>query len=328
MDEFIKNTRIKYSVDDLKIIFENLKEFENKETCTKICNAMLILVPEIIFSICRRGLLDLILKDILLNINTTITDDHKRTFLFHSKNIDNLLLVLKSNASFDINYCDINGVTFVAYYSVGDTFMDKERFNNFIDLLQKRNYNFNINEKNNRGFFRFSMKETIINHDLLSATLKIPTLDITMNLLWLKLLLNNSINSYSAYTNFRIIIQSIDERNDFISIPNKIIDRLHYHKIFDESDVVKFLKMVHDAFEFLSKANEGYIKEIIEFKNDNNDTIIHLAAKYHYKEIMNYLLNVIRDLNIKVEPNNQKKYPIDLYLESKIFDRLKTLQIK
>lgn len=141
----------------MSYIAQNLPEINDNKMCAKIYNTLLTVYPESFFSFCNN-IKNPIFKDIMNNIDTTIMDNCKRTFIFYLGNINNLIAVMESNMVFDINHRDTLGFTFIVLYTNTDKFMSVTQFKHFINLLQKRNYNFNVDDRNLRFFLNFLLR--------------------------------------------------------------------------------------------------------------------------------------------------------------------------
>ena len=112
------------------------------------------------------------------------------------------------------------------------------------------------------------------------------------------------------------------------NVIDTIIGRPDCHKIFlqivryyqyksAEDDILRIMVIIN--------CDKDDIEKILTYKNKSGNTIIHIAASYHYKKLLRYLLNYTA---VKVGPNTDGKYPIDLYKAAKFKNRLASVSNK
>lgn len=275
---------------------------------------IIALHPEIIFNLATRDHFNIFFPTIAKKINGNLVDSHNQTFMFYIQKFNNITTVLRSDLDFNVNHTCKSGMTFLTSYLRYNT-LTRYQYYELLPLLQERNYNFNNVSTMNRSIFSAisNLNTGTIDHEILKDLLNMPEIDVTIELTWLKLIIDNYGKSYNANAEFCNAMLIISIRNDYASFLFKLITKYIYY--LTEED---FLKII---LTFESKAR-GKLINMLQFKDDNGNTFIHVAARHRYKKILNLTLNLTSLDNIKIGKNNDNKYPLDLYLENKLETRL------
>lgn len=244
------------------------------------------------------------------HINFNALDENKYTFLFRYKDVaDNIKYVadLIENVD-DININLIaNNRTFLEYLINNRNYCpDTTDLSRLFNVLEKRKYNFNKFAFNRDTFLTQMLKRYPNNTFDLANALKLKTFNISVESRWLYHLLDNHLYLIQNYVVFMF------QREDYKKLLTELYSNL-YIDTWDDKFII-FLKKV-------STVEQEKIYECLEYKNKDGNTVIHLMAKYHDKQTLQFCVNYFP--NLKFEPNNNGKTPLMLYNESKLENKLK-----
>jgi hypothetical protein len=121
---------------------------------------------------------------------------------------------------------------------------------------------------------------------------------------------------------YHILTNKLDVVHNYI---HYMFKREDYKRLFFELYKNLYINVWNEKFIiFLKKAstydnNKTY--ECINYQNETGNTVIHLMAKCHDKQTLQFCVNYFCALTFG--PNNEGKTPLVLYNESKLKNKLK-----
>ncbi|MEM3062209.1 MAG: hypothetical protein QW303_01495, partial [Nitrososphaerota archaeon] len=250
----------------------------------------------------------------IMFVNMAIVDSHKRNFLFHvvvdnQCSFDNLLSILGSSLKFDVNHKDKYGYTFVLKYLEKHGYGNPDKINVLVDNLRYRKYDFNHISKSGISFFAPIFRYRKI--DYLLKILDIPELDITLDPQWIRIVVEEIKTSKGNLNTVKDIFFIILGRKDYTMFLCNLIKR--YYSPSAEDDLIEMI------CGFMIDREK--VINMISYIDSDRNTFIHLAAKKHYKRLLSFL----DFTEVKIFPNNQGKYPDDLYEESRVKKKLEKM---
>jgi hypothetical protein len=307
-------------------IFENSRLFDGSDLTTQanILNVMLVINPKIIFEIAYFEDFYKFLPLIFQNVKCNILNDKGQNFLFNLRNLQNVLTVLESGLNFDVNFVDNESATFITVFMSNYICGSDECFQ-LINLLIKKRYDFSNHNDNGAGFFHISRYYNGYDASFIMRIRYDTLIKCINNSIGIELCLEfyqqlvfyfNKYNfSYDPDYDltFNIVFGGVTYKKNNQAILCKIIK--FYKNKNAENDIIELTMNFH---------NLGKLKEILEYVDENGNTVIHLAAELHYKKLLYLLLDSVKNLVIKSNFNG--KYPAQLYSESKLTNKLKQLE--
>lgn len=214
-------------------------EYYKKNTRKNIVIAIIRIDPEYIFNFTKSDFFMDYFPDIMDYIDCELINEINQTFIFKLKNLNEIITVLKSNLKININHLDKYNRTFVTNFAANHT-LDIDDFSKIIQILHKKKYNFNNVTNDNRSIFTFAFnrnlnKEANIAYGILQKLVVIPELDITIDLSWIRLLIEMTKNMYKSKIWIQMIIYHVLARNDCVSFMNNVIKK--YDNSNSENDL-------------------------------------------------------------------------------------------
>lgn len=295
-------------VKDIKKIFSL-----DRQQMINVLLCLLILYPKCIFAIVSSPTFNNIYDEIRPNIDPNVLNDYGNNFLFDITKFDDLIMVLNSDINVEINHLNYLSCPLLTYFVLHN----KINMNQLIDLihvLKRRHYDFN----NSFIFylpFTFTTDQTE-RIKLLMIITEIPTLDITLDLSWLRKILAPTV-VYNEDSSILDLFNIILNRDDYRPLLYKIILQDGHPEA--ESLLMKIIRII-------SKIDVDKLKQMLEFwDHEKRNTFIHFAAIFHYKRLLHYIMNLSV---ITIHANSEGKFPAELYTSSKLVNSLKTIEKK
>lgn len=256
------------------------------------------------------------------NINFNAVDKNSETFLYSildnkgekydfdikiKDRLEYVCTLLENIDTIDVNLTNTYSQTFFEKIIQNRGLTDYATNLKFIQLLEKRNYNFNKLGHDCNTFLTqmlISMPKMVGNF---SQTLKLKSFDITTESRWLHHLLTNNLKDIHNY------IYYMFQRDDY----NKLILKLYrslYIDVWGDCFII-FLKKVLIF-------NKTKCIACLNYKNKKGNTVIHIMARMHDKQTLQYCVNTFQNI-LTIEANNDEKTPLMLYNESSFKTLLK-----
>ena len=283
-----------------------LKDDKNKDI--NFIKIILDISPDAIFKIVRNDNFGTIFPEIKNKIDPKVVDDNNRNFYYYLKHHGDIIQILESNIDSDINHVDNNGMTFVTYLACNNIFKN-ESLANIVNCLRKTKYDFNNISKGGQSIFCCALNATTFEKQFSQAEIlvQIPKFDILIETTWLESLVKKNNQSYNNKINFKNLIISILNRNDYKSFLLRLINK--YLCKNAEKDLITICICTYIC-------NAQKFKKMLIYVDADGNTFVHCAARLHFKQLLNIIYPVININAIKT--NNNGKTPADLYRDGKI----------
>lgn len=252
------------------------------------------------------------------NLNYNFVNDDKETFLYKTwadsfssqylVDIDYVIELLSNIDNININHKNSQKKTFLMHQVTSK--LDKKMILKFIEIakiLETKNYNFNI-----ISVGRNSLLSLLLLHNghlvfYFSKLLLIEKYDITVECKWLYIIIHEHLDDIHNYVYYMF------KRSDYKRLLHDIFNNYHYPSCED------------DFIHLLLKCEEIYgteMKEALEYKDTDDNTVIHLMANRQCKKLLNFVLG---HFNLNIQKNKFDKTPFDLYTENNVKNKLKML---
>ena len=323
-DLYVKIKEQKYDQNKIKLLVEKYTDdilFETIKTYigeSHIRYNILFVLPKntqnLIFLL-TEGHIDIgSIEEMSNKIDINFIGDNNETCLFHISDITYLISILSSNKlHFNINHVNNNRHTFFTKLLVKKTKITEIQFKTIINILIKNNYDFN---KIHNGQ---SVLDIVCLHNinLIDNIVRISNYDVTSTTLWLYTLIHSH-----QFDKLQSVLSIIVCRPDYKSFLNKIINSYFYASA--DADILLIMNLIR------SIDNEKLV-ELIMYKNTDGNTVLHVAAIYHFDRIIQFILLSVK-INLKFDKNIDDKTtgcsgpsgktPSELYTENSIINIL------
>lgn len=256
------------------------------------------------------------------NINFNAVNQNGETFLYSildnkgeehdfqikiKNRLEYVCTLLKNIDNIDVNSTDKYNQTFFEQIIRNKGLKNYNTDLKLIQLLEKRNYNFNKLGNDKNTFLTQMLKSMPKMVDNFAGTMKLKSFDITTESRWLYELLTNHLNNIHNYIHYMF------QREDY----NKLIFDLYkslYIDVWGDRFIVFIKKvLVYDQKKCI---------ECLNYKGKNGNTIIHLLAIVHDKQTLQFCVSHFQKVLI-IEANNDGKTPLMLYNENSFKTLLK-----
>ena len=269
---------------------------------------------DIIIDLVENSISINVIESVAYKININAEDANKRTCLFYTNNISYLCNLLSSNKlKFNVNHQDEIHNTFIMHILGSIKIDDVKMWNKFIDILISKEYNFNHNYQNEKLSFVDVMCLTGNDKDKMYKIISMQNYDISSQILFIHKMLNN----YDTNTQLMIIIHML-ERQDYHIILNKILCKYAYQYGSADIDITLFLNLI-------GKISSEKLIEMIEYKNENGNNVMHLASIHHLDKVIYFITSdpcINQHIEKLCEKNNDGHNPYMLYTDNNIANRL------
>jgi ribosomal protein L30E len=241
------------------------------------------------------------------NLDFNSLDKNKETFLFRiqSDMIGYLNKVLNITDKIDINFQQ-NSRTFLMYIVNNHITKFTKDYYELIEILVRQNFDFNVKYITGHTVLSIALayNKHLVFH--LADFMKIESYDITIEVYWLYLLLNNHYDHIHNY------IYYIGLRKDYMSLLYRLFKSYSYPSC-DHDFTMFLIKWNQQTSKILKKA-------CIEYVDSDGNTVVHLMAARRCKKLLAYINDIFPD--IKFKPNNKGLTIQDLYVQNKVKNRL------
>ena len=176
---------------------------------------------------------------------------------------------------------------------------------NILDILVTKNFNFKHLSCGLSILDRACINTTYItntNWSWIKYLTRIEEYDVSSSVAWL----HTIIHKYTTNYIYIIIINNILARSDYISFLNRII--YNYGRVYAsaDEDMLFIINMIGNA-------DESILIKMIMYKNDEGNTIAHIAAMYHLDRTLRFIITH-PNKTIAFEPNNNNETVRNLYI--------------
>lgn len=249
---------------------------------------------------------------LMTNLNFNYLSDRNETFLFSMKDkeINFCAKLLATVDSININQINIGNCTFLM--KLMKNRVEQKYINNYFELvkvLTEKKFNFNV--QSITGHTVLSIASINNSHLVFNFAdfVKIEEYDITTEVYWLYLLLNNHYRYIHNY------IHNMIKRKDSISILYRLFKSYEYASC--DNDFLLFL------IKWKQQISDNTTKSCLEYVDDNGNSIVHLMAQRRCKKSLGYINTHFPELKFK--SNVSGKTICDLYGENRMENRLKNM---
>lgn len=287
--------------------------YEKNDETAKILAKLIPKIPKEINNklilIYYKNQIDICLMTIMANELDFGLVYNKKTWLFDatvsSKNIEYFIKLLQL-PNINLNYQDINRMTFLYNIMLMQCKRRTIYYEDWISLFQcieKGAYNFNLKDLCGNSVLTHILKERNANVLIEFAKLVcIDTYDIANECKWIEYI------AYAPHYFRHNCLVFMLQRNDYIHLLYKMI--LNHHSSTYENAFI-------DIIIYFDKYDHSKTIEMINYKDGNNDTILHELSRRHCKKLLHFLTYYFDEIH--VIKNNNGEYPMDIYKKSKVF---------
>lgn len=304
----LKNNAAFYSNGEISHLTLNLIKLLQKFS-KKIEKPLLVEIFECYNEQFANKLLKLLVDKLDINVNADV--------LFYITNLEQLNILLENKIN--INHKNINGNTFFHSIIIGDGYstfeINSELIKKIIPILKK--YKFDFNSKNKKGETVLTLAIKKKDSDLIEHLLKIESLDLSISMHpknWLFKLfeLDLSIIEIADFLIEIITIGKLDKR-----VLNLIFD-IHYEYFNFYNLYGPFTKLI----QYIELHDYKFTEECLLSVDGDKNTVIHKLAHIRNKKALIFIMN---KFDLKVNPNREGFYPVDLFAQNKISTSLASL---